>query len=39
MEKTTIRFWSMENPFWKGFLEGLAMMGLWRAIGRLFKKS
>lgn len=31
-------FWAWERPFWKGFFEGLALIPLWRAIGRILVK-
>jgi hypothetical protein len=31
------RIFDMRRPFWIGFFDGLALMPLWRFIGRLFK--
>lgn len=27
----------MTKPFWRGFWDGLALMALWRWIGKMFK--
>lgn len=30
-------FWSWKRPFWRGFMEGLALLPLWRWLARKFR--